>query len=425
MIYKVIALTRLIICISYGVIIMAIKIARDTLTYIALSTFVFFAFISFTNLLDTNLLFIINRLLYISIFSIFILNIKYFSTLKRKFAFSLLMLFLYSFFYIIKTIYHGENIIGEISTGIFYFATYCVFILAIDLFGYRKVLMPLLFSSLIIVLFSTLIFLGLEITLYNTDGDFTNDVIEFSGVNIFTGVFVNQNPFAIILLIHIILSTIYYSQANTYKYLILFSMVLSAFFLVLTMSRSVIFSLIIITILYQIRILKTKKGVFILIVSIALVVFATYYLYEYIELIRVRTEQAGTSGRTEIWADAFEKFRGNYLLGLGNYTFSSYGGVQLSAHNFYIQKLVSDGLISFIFLFLFLIHALFNVIKVYFSNRISLFEGCNKLLFAVSFVAIILHQFFEASLTSGFQPLTILLFFLIVVVLDSSYKIKN
>lgn len=402
---------------------MAINISKLRLTYIIFCIFIFFAFISFTNAIDNPFIVLITRLLYICITLILILNFKSLLTIKSRFAFSLLMLFFYSFFYIIKSIYHDTNIIGESVTGLFYFITYYLIILVVSKFPSDKVIIPFLISSFIIVALSSLVYFGIEIPVYN-NGELSDETVDFLGIDIFTGVFINQNAFALFLLIHIILSVIYIQDNNSkyfFKYVIISSIVLSIFFLILTMSRSAILALVIMAILYQIKVVKTKKGLILLVLSTILFVLGSYFLNEYIELIRARTQQAGSSGRLEIWTDALNQFRRNYLLGVGNYTYKDFGNTQLSAHNLYIQKLVSDGILAFTFLFIFLLQALWNAITTLFS-KLTTQRDYYKNLLSVSLIAILLHQNFEASLMSAFQPLTLLLFLLIANILNLKSK---
>ena len=398
---------------------MRINLNRDYISYISFCFFVFFVFFDFTNLIKPSFLGVVNKTLYLLFFVFFLFQINSRFIIKKWVVPSLVILFFYCYLYTVKTIYHGNSIVGNIVSGsIVYFLLYFSFVLIINKWSIRRILKPFLFSSIFIVFLSLLNYIGFDFPLYLADEEELDMSLNLRESNslVARGVFLNQNTFSILLLVNVIISTIYLSFLRKKSYIIVFFIFVSLVMLVLTMSRAALLATFIFYFLFQLKTIKNIRGIVLLFLFSVFCLIVLYYFYEYIDLIVNRSLESGSSGRTEIWKNALESFKDNFLFGVGNYKYIGVSGREFSAHNYYVHKLASDGAFSSVFLFLFLFFSLSKAFKVYFSEVM----GC-KVLISISLIAILVHQTFEAQMLSPLQPLTLLFLFLTAYI----WSIKN
>jgi len=390
-------------------------------------------FISLTYTLSLNIVppliqWGVNKLWIFTLLLLLLLNIKIF-TKKIEFSFFLIVLsiFCYYLFLSISAFINFSTLDAVTYSFIYGFCYFSLFLIFYNLKNFLKIselFYPFVLCSSFVVIFSIIIYLGFKPTFYLSDQDQLDSYtdLKFGGGLIgFSGVYLNQNSFSIMLLISIVSIYSYIlSAVNISKRYINFlylMLIFSFFFLFLTMSRGAILSILLIIFLYFLKGYRNKSTFYIFGSLVALGVILYLFFYQYIDFFINRVQNDGTSSRSEIWVDAFNVFTHNFLFGVGDYKYITKIGIGLSAHNVYLNKLASEGIFSFLFWFFsILIGIYFFFSKYIFINskyKIDVFLVC-------SFMGILIHQFFENTIVNTYSPFAV--FFIMLLIFISSNR---
>lgn len=308
------------------------------------------------------------------------------------------------------------------SSAFLYFLLFFAVVNTSKFISIRNLLRPFLICSLVIIFLSAVTFLGYEPTFYANDDASLQRYLSIKSSSAlvgFSGIYLNQNSFGIYL--YIAISTIFYTiliktkdEKNlSYKSLVLFFLI-ALLFLFLTVSRGAILAGVIILLLFNLRNYKNKTSLYFSLTSIIFFILIYLYFNEYITFLIDRVENDGTSSRSEIWADAIQVFRSNPWLGVGVY---EYGVSGLSAHNVYINKLASQGVITATLWFLWLLYGLYWALKKYVVK-----QNISSVVISSSFIAILIHQIFENTISDTYSPLTLFLLVIYAVLINEQSR---
>ena len=390
-------------------------IKRKKLIFRLYYTLVCLTYILSVNIVPPFIQWMSNKLL---IFSLFFLSGLVLSEskyrLKSYFTLPLLLLLLYSTLSWPAIFLNFNN---SEALKIFFTSSFLYFLLFITLayisryFTVEELFKPFITSSLIILFLSVSVYLGFEPTFYFDDEEELERylTLKFGGILIgFSGVYLNQNTFGMILIVAI--ATMFsaitaggYRKKATYI-IIVCGLIIAIVFLILTFSRASILSTSIIFTLYLVKKYKSKLSIYIVAITTLVLLMTYIYFYDSIIFLTDRVEADGSSGRTEIWSDALNIFYNNPWFGVGHYKYISASGNELSAHNAYLNKLASEGIFSTVFWFFWLTYGLWFSIKNYFKSN-----NKTSIIIAASFFSILIHQFFENTISNVYSILTLFL----------------
>lgn len=311
----------------------------------------------------------------------------------------------------IFNINEGVNLFRTLNFVLFYPLCFFVFFCFLYTYGLKKTLFPLMASFFIILILSLMQITGIyEFNFYSENSDyleFYNEISMRDGVLAVTGIYLNQNILASVMMVSIYCFFIYYYLSKGWQsYLIIFLVFLSFFTLLLTMARASIFSLLIGFFVF-LFFSNLRVYIKILFLLFGFFVFIFFYNSDYYDLFLTRVSDSGLSYRDVIWSDALAYFEKNLFfgLGLGNYTFFENYRFY-STHNFYLFLLVSLGVFGSSSILLFFLIFIRRAIMVFFNAK-------ENLLFICVILSSMIHQFFEVTLDSPFNPLS--LFFILTI----------
>lgn len=391
-------------------------VSRSSILYFFYSLLISISFFLSVNIISPEIKWILNKIFYIiSIILIFLIFFN--EKIKKEVVF--ILLFSYSFVSMLVYFYHydlPQALANIASKSFLYFIVFIITYYFVNNFSLNLIIRPFFIAGFVFLAISLLIYLGLDLNFYLEDSDLVDaylsnkESIDLMG---FSGVFLNQNSMAILCLVSLISSLfLYFLEVNTYKKLVYVSILLSIVMLFMTVSRAGILAAIVILMLMFIRKYNNRKFILSYAFLSILLIILFIILFDLFMLLVDRVQNDGTSIRSEIWMDALEVFKGNYLMGVGDYRYVISKG-ELSAHNVYIQNLASYGLVGsflwFIFLSIFLYYAIFKLFFKKKLNSIYIFS-------CASFIAILIHQIFEANISNIFAPITLLMFVLMCIV---------
>lgn len=346
---------------------------------------------------------------------------------NKCFIVPFLLLLLYSIMSSYSYLLHFNTSVlsmNLIASNLFYFLLFYTIVTMGEVFTAKEFFKPFLLGSLIVVSLSVLIYLGFEPTFYLQDQEALDTylTLKFGDVIVgFSGVYLNQNTFGITLIITIatIFATI---VTDSYRKKsirgIMFFVLITAFaFLMLTVSRASILAVVLLISLYFIKNYKKKSSFYMVCIIVLALVMLYFYFNEQVDYLVNRVESDGTSGRTEVWSDALRNFYENPWFGVGNYRHVLANGVELSAHNVYIQKLASQGVLSTIFWYSWLVYGFYLSLKIYFQTK----DKMNVLLSSF-FISILVHQVFESTISNSFSILTLFLMVVYALIVNAKNK---
>lgn len=380
------------------------------------------------NIIPPLILWGVNKFWFFTLIFLFLLSIKAL-TKRVEFPFFIIIFSIFCYFIFLSVSnFVNFGAIGSIKYSFTYGLCYLLlFIIVYKLKNFltiSELCAPFVVCSVFILFLSVLVYVGFQPNFYFNDQEqldnYTN--LKFGGELIgFSGVYLNQNSFSMMLLISIISIYSYILSAvdvgRKYVNFLYLMLIASLLFLFLTMSRAAIFSLFLIFSLYFLKGYRNKSTFYIFGSLIVVGVVLYLFFYQYIDFFINRVQSDGTSSRSEIWADAFDVFTHNMLFGVGNYKYVTPVGIQLSAHNVYLNKLASEGIIPFFFWFL----AILVGVYYFFKKYIFLYSKSKVNIFLISsFMGILVHQFFENVISNIYDPLSV--FFIILLCIISSNK---
>jgi len=278
-----------------------------------------------------------------------------------------------------------------------------------------RLVIPFNVCMAIILFLSILTTLGIyNFEYYSSDENLLDNYEEISmrdSLRAVSGVYLNQNRFSSVLIIGVYSSILLYLNSYSTKYRIssFILLILSLFFILLTISRSVIFSVVVGLLIYlffsKLRIINK-----LIIFTLFLIIILNFILSDYFDIFLLKVSSSGLSDRDTIWKDVFENIKSNlaFGVGLGNYSFSS-GIKNFSTHNLYLFFLVSLGFFGSIGIFIFMIWSAFLSVYNLIYNQKNLVAIC----LACTVITIMLQQTFEVILDNPIHPLSV--FFMISV----------
>lgn len=376
------------------------------------STLIYLVYMQTVSIIPPALSWIGNKLWYL-IAPITLCIVLYESKAKvDKVSFSPIVLLLFyvifSFISYSITLDINEAVIYSLTT-ITYLFTFFIFIKVVKIFPLYDLIKPFITSSLAIILLSTLMYIGVDIPIYHSDGFSQGVEVDYANTLAFSGVFINQNTFGGALTVAAVsfyTGILLMKDKRFLRYILYISIFTSLIFAILTLSRATILTILIIFTLFTIRNITNKTGFYILIAALISLISLYSYLYIYIEKFLDRVETGGSSARTDIWGDALNAFYSHPFTGVGEYYFTTAAGNKLVAHNAYLSQLVNLGIFASLFWFVWLIYCL----KYSSTYLLSLNKKpkINILLTAYIF-GVLIYNAVESAIISPVFPMTLLL----------------
>jgi O-antigen ligase len=233
--------------------------------------------------------------------------------------------------------------------------------------------------------------------------------------------FPNRNQFGMFLFIAIVANNYrtLVSKKNSAYYMVNFLLIMN---LMMTMSRGAILALLIFYIILYIQQLKSKKTLISLIIilsTVITVIFSNSQLRDFIVRNVVRAD-AGVAGRLDVWKMGVNVYsKSNLLSGVGFHTgidIAKAAGFRFDQfHNFFIDILVSGGLIELMFMVI-------TILYVYRRVMIKCWDRNYKRIYKASMGAIIALGLVESVsfFSIGFVDTIYTIFFITIPILASS-----
>lgn len=379
-------------------------------------------FISSINIIPVYLSLVLQGLSLLCIFLIFIclIFLRFFKLKYILFSMLFVLPILLSQIYNIN---NDSNFSRFYLLVIIYPVLFLIFLYISKSYKIYEVFKPFFFVIMLIVLLSVIKILGIyEFKVYNSNDNAIasyQDVLSRDYVTGYSGIYLNQNIFAPVLMVGFFTNLIFYfySKSNIYRCLSVIFCIICGVLLLLTAARAPIASMILGVGLFYILSNITLKAKF-LIFTIIFIVVGFYYNYagEYFEILLSKFNSAGYSNRDVIWNDVFYNIKNNLIfgVGLGNYSFLD-GYHVYSTHNVYLMFLVSLGFLGSLSIFL--------TIIIFLSKSFSIVLNKNQDIYVticfVILISFLIHQFFEVILDNPLKPFA---FFLLLV---ASYFYKD
>lgn len=391
------------------------NISKTKSIYSLYSLIIYLTYIVSSNIVPPIIQWISNKLLILTYFTLLLLIVdKTKLKVMKRYTSSLFLLLLFCILSIMSYLYNFSGYEAVSYSFVYSFLYFILFFIVLHVSGWftaSALLKPFLICSIIIITLSTAVFLGYEPTYYFADEEQLQEYLQLKqgGALIgFSGVYLNQNAFGMQLLIafsSIYLTILFKNTKKAFiKKMLYFFMFLALLLAFVTLSRATIAALLIIIILFNIKNYKNKVSLYISCTLIVATLIIYLSLYDYFEFFLNRVQTRGTSSRTQIWSDALLALYDNPLFGVGNYKYVSDSGVLLSAHNVYINKLASTGIVGSLFWFLWLIYIITLTLKNYINNvtynNAQIFLSC-------IIVGILIHQIVENTIHYTYSTLTI------------------
>lgn len=400
------------------------KVKSNGIMYSSYFLLVVLSYIMSLNIIPSYLQYIFSIFLYLIALSsiLFILNNGAY-TIRKDVLIVLTTVLLLCIFKAISVVLNFDfltSIKYILANSIFYFFIFLLVYKISYTYSLRDLLAPFILMSIIVTIISLAILFGYKPTFYFTDEEALQSYLLISeskqGLIGFSGPYLNQNQFAIVMFISFALFLSIFlgvidsqKPSELYKkYFIIIFLLLSMFLTITTLSRASILAIFVVIIIVGLKGYKNKKSVLFLSFLFVFIFSMLIYFNDTISRLIERFSDDGTSSRIDIWVEALTVFQENYLFGVGSYSYSE-GGVSFSAHNVYLQQLVSNGVLAFILWFGLILY----FIKVAFLNILTKnFDEKNnqKIFLSALYIAILIHQLFETTIINVFHPMTLLMF---------------
>ena len=360
-----------------------LKVNSSKVIYISYFLLILLSYTITLNIIPIYIQNVVSKFLYLSVMlPIFFMlsNSKY--TMRKDIFAIITTMSLFSIFNAISFFLNFDflNAIKYIlGNSVFYFLTFlCVYRVSY-LYPIRNLLAPFILCSVIIVIISLGILSGYKPSFYLSSEEglqsYLLDSENKKGIIGFSGPYINQNQFSIIMFIS---SALFLGILNNTKstklykkYFIIIFLFISIFLTIITVSRASILAIAIVIVIMSLKNYKDKKS-FLLLGFFMFFIFSMFvYFDNVVSRLIERVSSDGSSSRTDIWLNALNIFKENYLFGVGSYSYNV-GGASLSAHNVYIQQLVSGGILAFIFWFGLILYfikiSVFNILTKKFNK---------------------------------------------------------
>lgn len=376
------------------------------------STLIYLVYMQIVSIIPASLSWIVNKLWYL-VAPIMLCIVLYESQAKvdKVSFFPVVLLLFYVIFSFISysiVLDINEAVIYSLTTTTYLF-TFFIIIKVVKIFSLYELIKPFIVSSLAIIFLSTLIYIGVDIPIYRSDGLSQGVEVDYVNTLAFSGIFINQNTFGGALTVAVVsfyTGILLIKDKRFSKYILYISIFVSLIFAILTLSRATIFTILIIFFIFTIRNITNKTGFYILSAAfISLISFYSYF-YNYIEKFLDRVETSGSSARTDIWEDALNVFYSHPFTGVGEYYFTTAAGSKLVAHNAYLSQLVNLGIFASLFWFLWLIYCLkYSSTYILSLNK----KPKTNILLSAYIIGVLVYNAVESAIISPAFPMTLLL----------------
>lgn len=388
--------------------------------YLMYCAMVFASFLQSIDIAPYAVKFVFNKVFYFTVVVCLAISIQSQQiSISRNMQLPAKLLLAFAFFYTFANFYHHETgwLASSIGNGIFYFLTFLAIHSASREIPFEKLLAPFLIIISILIVLSLAMMMGLPLQYFNTDQNVVDYYIASKSslsLAVLSGVYLNQNAFVVLAFMGVAVFLMQYqlskqNQEKRIKYFYIAMVVIALLCALMTLSRAGMLACTVLLFLYFLKILKNKSGFFFLLLAGVMSLAVMYFFNEYFDQLMSRVENDGSSHRVEIWGDAFDVFKENYLFGAGDYKYYTPNG-HLTSHNIYIQLLASQGIIAslcwFGFLLSFLLPALKNIIKL------KMRTDPLTIVSSIAFVAVLVHQSFETMIIGAGAPLVLFMFLL-------------
>lgn len=190
----------------------------------------------------------------------------------------------------------------------------------------------------------------------------------------FSSVFDNRNNFALFLFVTLVVTNLHKQKQKIKTNWITIAQILFFINLLLTFSRTGVIVILLFIFIYLLLTKKKKKYIVLgCIVVIAIIIINPVNILEVFNDFLVRKD-AGLSGRSEIWQESIDVFKKSPIIGGGNIP----SGIMLkesstttNVHSFYLKTLLSEGLIGFVIIMLFLVGIFKKNIAIYKKDKLK------------------------------------------------------
>lgn len=400
-------------------------IKKNRILYLMYCVMVLASFLQGVDVFPPIVKFLSNKIFYISVIVCLLLssNSKKITILRNVRLPAQLLIF-FALFYIISNYYHREPgwLESSIGNGVFYLLTFLAVHAVSRVIFVEKLLAPYLIIVSVLVALSLAMVAGLPLDYYNIDDD-VNDYYLASksslSLAVLSGVYYNQNSFAVLAFMGACVFLMKYQLLQQSKEIIKYyhvaMLIIVLVCALMTVSRAGLLACTILILFYMIKSLKNKKILLILLLLNASLLVVFYFFYEHLNFLMLRIENDGSSNRVDIWIDAFNVFKDNYILGAGYYMYYTPSGY-VTTHNVYLQLLVSQGIFAFLFWTLFLSNFVFFAIKNVALTKIR--NNPVAVIASICFLAILVHQFFETMIIGSWGPLVLFMFVLMNLIVN-------
>ena len=395
-------------------------ITRKNLFYLMYCTMVLASFLQSIDIAPYAVKFIFNKVFYFTVVVCLAISIQSQKiSISRNMQLPTKLLLAFAFFYTFANFYNNETgwLASSIGNGIFYFLTFLAIHFANREIPLEKLFAPFAIIICILIALSLAMMMGLPLQYFNTDENAVDYYIANKSslsLAVLSGVYLNQNAFVVLAFMGVAVFLMQYqfskqAQKKIIKYFYIAMVIIALLCALMTLSRAGILACTVLLFLYFLKILKNKSGFFFLLLAGMMSLAVMYFFSDYFDQLISRVENDGSSHRVEIWEDAFDVFKENYLFGAGDYKYYTPNG-HLTSHNIYIQLLASQGIIAslcwFGFLLSFLLPALKNISKTKMEIEPL------AVISSIVFFAILVHQSFETMIIGASAPLVLFMFLL-------------
>lgn len=334
----------------------------------------------------------------------------------------LIIMLLYSFFavFFAKDIHTTfTSLILICLTLLFYLSIYQLASEDINFVFLKKLLILVNFQMIFLVLFQ--IYLDKSGSVNILGAEFIGHTVAL-GAKSSTSIYVNPNQFGIVLTVGMIGNLLLLSleKRTSYKIMYLFIFLILGYFVLQTNSRTSLFSILIITIIYitykSIKMIKKQNAKLLLIsFSSLLIMFFILNMFsntgwsqslssfsdQLIIFDKFGRGDLGLSGRENRWNDAIEMIKEQPIFGVGVLSQLNEYILIHATHNGYINLALRGGVPLLILYLLFMTFTYVKSIRVYFN----LSEEKKELLLVLilSITMLLLQEFFEQQITFAFH----------------------
>jgi len=223
-----------------------------------------------------------------------------------------------------------------------------------------------------------------------------------------------------------------YSKYRTDKKII-YRLLTALFAIAIILTRKRIFVLIFIIIILLFELLTTKKsGRSFKIVVTSLIIVFLFYLASSIfpnlfgvidKMTQLLEEDDVSNGRFQLYETALNLFKENALFGVGYGAFGTVSGLGVGVHNAYLQALVEFGLAGFFVFWIPIVKGLsisFNTVRSFVASNGEIFS-CDSIITFLGQIVIMLWCFTG----NPFIDDTVLFIFILLQMINISYSNRN